>query len=383
LAKDVDDRYQHCSEFGEALLAFMYSTGNSYSRKDLAAFMKATFAEDYEKEKTRLSEYSEVKAPEGMLAAIDMGFGVGAVPAVAAAAQSPSAVTAVPTMMPISQSPNTQTAGTSPGLPPIVRPMPPTLAPVSAPPGNRPPSLTSMPRLTAVAPMLTSGKEEHESTVLADASGNNPFDEPATNPGNARQDPTRAFNIRNGAGAGEIATDPGRPAMTRPAPPVMAPPEPRKITRGLPAVPPPPPTTSDTSPTLSAVNYQTANTLMPVTNPEHYAQPAPPASNTRLIIALAAIVALLIVGVVGVVLLKPPASGLVMINVPDAVATSATVSINGKALTEKEWPQIISVPVGKVTVMVKAPGYEALVETLEVREGNEPAQLKQELKKKP
>ncbi|MFZ5438800.1 MAG: protein kinase domain-containing protein [Myxococcota bacterium] len=378
LAKDVDDRYQHCSELGEALLAFMYSTGNTFSRKDLSAFMRATFAEDFEKEKARLAEYAEIKAPEGMLAAIDMGFGVGAVPSVGGAAQSPSAVTAVPTQMPISNAPSTQTAGTAPGLPPIVRPVPPTLAPASSP--SRPPSLTSMPRLTAVAPMLTSGKEEHESTVLADAAGGSPFDDPATNPG---QDSTRAFNIRNRPtdpiGGGEIATDPGRPAMVRPAaPPVVEPP--RKVTRGIPAVPPPPlAPPSDTSPTLAAVHQQTSNTLAAV-GPG--AAPAP-ASNTKLIIALAAIVALLVVGVVGVVALKPPATGLLMITVPDTVAATATVNVNGKPLTEKEWPQIIPVPVGKATVMIKAPGYEALVETVEIREGNEPAQLKQDLKKKP
>lgn len=389
LAKDVDDRYQHATELGEDLRSFMYSTGNAFARKDLAAFMKATFAEDYEKEKARISEYSEVKAPEGMLAAAEMGFGVGSVPQMGGQAQSPSAVTSVPTMMPINSSPsNTQTAGTSPGLPPIVRPVPPTLAPQAA--GvKRPPSLTSMPRLTAVAPMLTNGKEEHESTVLADSGGHNLFDEPATNPGNQRPDPTRALNILNRTGepSPDIATDPGRPALARPevpGPPVMSPAEPRRNTRGMQAAPPPPPvmSPSDTSPTLSAVQYSQTNQSMA-------AVPVAPAqSNTKLIIALAAIVALLIVGVVGVMVLKPAATGLVMINVPEAVANTATLSINGKPVTDeqgnpiKEWPQIRTVPVGKAFVMLKAPGYETLAETLDIREGNEPAQLKGELKKK-
>ena len=53
LAKDVDDRYQHATELAEDLRSFMYSTGNQFARKDLAAFMKATFAEDYEKEAAR------------------------------------------------------------------------------------------------------------------------------------------------------------------------------------------------------------------------------------------------------------------------------------------------------------------------------------------
>ena len=365
----------------------MYSTGNAFARKDLAAFMKATFAEDYDKERARIVEYAEVKAPEGMLAAAEMGFGVGAVPQMGGVAQSPSAVTSVPTMMPISSQPGNASTniGTSPGLPPMVRPMPPTLAPAaSTPPVVRSPSLTSMPRLTAVAPMLTNGKEEHESTMMADGMGGSPFDEPATNPGNSQP---RNLNIRNRAPepppVSDVATDPGRPAM--PGPPVMQPAEPRRVTRNMPPAPPPPMISSDTSPTLSAVNYQSQVSLQHV-------PPPPPAGvsagNTKLIIALAANVALL-VGVVGVVLLKPSATGLLMVNVPDAVSTTATLNINGKAVTDetgnpiKEWPQIRSLPVGKVTVMLKAPGYETLVETVEVREGNEPVQLKGELKKKP
>jgi hypothetical protein len=400
LAKDVDDRYQHASELGEDLRGFMYSTGNAFTRKDLAAFMKATFAEDFEKEKNRLQEYVEIKAPEGMMAAIEMGFGVGNVPAMGGAAQSPSAVTAVPTQMPINAVQGGSTAGTSPGLPPMVRPVPPTLAPAAGPgargaaPAGRPPSLTSMPRLTAVAPMLTNGKEEHESTVLADgAGGSNPFDEPATNPGQLAA--PRGLNIRNRgalpAESQEFATDPGRPAV--PPPPMLSanPGEGRKITRGGLAAAPPQWSPSDTSPTLSAVGAQSG------TNPSYQGLPQADGAagnpNTKLIIALAAIVAVLIIGVVAVVLLKPPATGLVMITVPDGAAATATLSINGEDVpvpttkdengkAVKEWPLIRAVPVGKITVALRAPGYDPVIETVEVREGGEPAQLKKELKKK-
>ncbi|MDP2273056.1 MAG: protein kinase [Archangium sp.] len=381
LAKDVDDRYQHATELGEDLRAFMYSTGTPFTRKDLAAFMKATFAEDYEKERARITEYAEVKAPEGMLAAAEMGFGVGNVPQMGGAAQSPSAVTSVPTQMPISSAPGAA-GSTSPGLPPMVRPVPPTLSGANVP-VTRPPSLTSMPRLTAVAPMLTNGKEEHEATMMADGMGG-AFDEPATNPGQqtVRPDATRALNIRNRpAVVSEVATDPGRPVMP---PPVMHE-QPRRQTRNLPPAPPPPPPppvmTSESSPTLAAVSQQTL---------QHVPQaPAPAApGNTRLIIALAAIVAFLIVGIVAVMVLKPAATGLLMITVPDAVATTATLNIDSKAITDdqgnpiKEWPQMRALPVGKHTVMLKAPGYEPLVEIIDVREGNEPTQLKGELKKK-
>ena len=53
-----------------------------------------------------------------------------------------------------------------------------------------------------------------------------------------------------------------------------------------------------------------------------------------------------------------------------------------KGRTIKEFPFIKAVPIGKATVMLKAAGYEPVVETVEVREGGEPAQLKKELKKK-
>ena len=374
LAKDVDDRYQHATELGEDLRAFMYSTGTPFARKDLAAFMKATFAEDYDKERARITEYAEVKAPEGMLAAAEMGFGVGPVPQMGGAAQSPSSVTSVPTQMPISSSPG---AGTSPGLPPMVRPGPPTLQAAGSPPAvaARSPSLTSMPRLTAVAPMLTNGKEEHEATMMSDGMGGSPFDEPATTP--SAQGMRGGPNLRNRAGpvVSEVATDPGRPAL---APPVMHQAEPRRNTRNLPPVPQPPVLTSESSPTLSGVGYQSQRGM----------QTVQPPANTRLIIALAAIVALLIVGVVGVVLLKPAATGLLMISVPDAVAATATLNIDGKPVLDdqgspiREWPQMRAVPVGKHMVMLKAPGYETLTELVEVREGNEPAQLKSELKKK-
>ncbi|PZR04948.1 MAG: protein kinase [Archangium gephyra] len=384
LAKDVDDRYQHASELGEDLRAFMYSTGNAFARKDLAAFMKATFAEDYEKEKARISEYVEVKAPEGMLAAIEMGYGVGTVPAPNAGAPNASAVTAVPTSVPISPQPG--------GLPPTVRPMPPTLTPSAGAPVTRPPSLTSMPRLTAVAPMLTNGKEEHESTVLADGIGGGPpFDDPATNPGGGpqqRPDPTRAINIRNRPGgnfAEELATDPGRPAVPAPVirqPPVVTSVPERRPTRNVAPIPP----AADTAPTLAGVSSQRVAPAVAQTNADLPTQ-APAPNNMKLIVVLVGIIAVLIIAVAAVWAFKPAANGLLMITVPDG-AKNVTVNINGKDVVDDngqpftDWPQIRPVPVGKVTVLIKAPGYEPLTQTIDVKEGNEPTQLTKELKKK-
>ncbi len=374
LAKDVDDRYQRCSDLGEALIAFMYSTGNTFARKDLAAFMKATFAEDFEKEKVRLAEYVEIKAPEGMLAAIEMGFGVGAVPQPGQGASGASSVTNIPTSVPINQAP--------PGSTPSGIRAPPTLAPVASAP-SRPPSLTSMPRLTAVAPMLTSGKEEHESTVLADAS--NPFDESGTNPSGEN------LNIRNRTGMNqELATDPGRPAVQQQVrqPPVMTPPPQRNPTRNVPVVTQQPygnGEVANSSPTLAMVPPKVQAQKVAASQTVADAQPVSGGflqENLKLLIGAGALVVVLIIGLVAVFALKPASTGLLMVSVPDAAMKTAKLNINGKVVEVTEWPYIDQVPVGKATVKLSADGFETVVEVVDVKEGNAPSQLTHELKRK-
>jgi hypothetical protein len=278
--------------------------------------------------------------------------------------------------------------------------------------------MPSIPRLTAVAPMLTNGKEEHNATVLVD--GGAPFDD-ATNPGQA-PDPTRALDVR-GMGQ-EVATDPGRPAIPRtatagampaanndwnqpptlaaqpqqqgmrPGPPVLMPnDQPRRQTRtGNPAAPPnwgP----SETAPTLSPVGQsgylpasQQSVQSMQAAQSAAMLPAVPAQNNTRLIIALAGIVALLLVGVVAAVLLRPTPTGLLIINIPEDVQGKVMVQINGEAVTEKdgtplkEWPAVRPVKVGRATVRLTAPGYEPLLEIVTVKE-QEPVELSKEMKK--
>jgi hypothetical protein len=262
-----------------------------------------------------------------------------------------------------------------------------------------------MPRLTAVAPMLTNEKEEHQATMLVD--GGAPFDD-ATNPGD--KPAARNLNVRNPPGheRPEVPTDPGRPPVARP-PGFSARPGPPVATQNVPArrlsgaVPPVMMETSGTSPTLSSVPNDTSPTLAPVAPGAYGSRMAPvnvvegtapslPAlqpvgGNRNLIIGLAIAAAVLLVGIVAVVALKPPPKGLVMIVVPDDAAGKARLNINGEDLTEpdgsplKTWPQMRQVPVGKATVMITAPGYEPFVETLEVT-GDDPAQLSKPFKKK-
>ncbi|MBL8934356.1 MAG: PEGA domain-containing protein, partial [Archangium sp.] len=414
LAKDVDERYSYGSELGDDLRKFLYTSGYSFGRKDLAAFMKATFAEDVDKERARLQEYNDIKPPEGMLAAAEMGFGVGHVPSNPGMAVNASAVTAMPTMAPPSVAP----AQSQMGLPQIVRPMPPTLAPQVSPTTVPMPARSpSLPRLTAAQAVHTVGKEEHEATVLADG-----LSDDATNPG---QDSTKAIDVRNRPEVSDPATDPGRPVlqrggmvpnmagpdamtqmgqgMSRPGPPVLMndglpPNAARRPTNGsqplpprmaapmmvegtgvsspsLPALQP----TGDTSPQLAAYNPSPSSAQLPQVG----------GSSNKTAFAILGAGVLVVATLIGLaVAFRPGPKGLLIIDVPSGASGAIRVSIDGKDLTEgdgspiKDWPQVREVPAGKHMVMLKIPGYETLTETVTVVEGNEPSGLKGSPKKK-
>jgi serine/threonine protein kinase len=63
LAKDVEDRYQNAIDLHDELQAFVYTAGEFYSRKDLASWMKGTFAREIEEETAKLESYRQVQAP--------------------------------------------------------------------------------------------------------------------------------------------------------------------------------------------------------------------------------------------------------------------------------------------------------------------------------
>jgi hypothetical protein len=345
LAKDVEDRYQYANDLAEDLRSFMYSTGNPFSRKDLSAFMKATFAEDFEAERNRLQGYAEIQAPEGMLVSAELGYGVGALPAAGAFGPSGSAVTSIPTHAPVHLAPLLQFTPASNGLPPIARPLPPSLSPPAGP-GVAAVPLSNLPRLTAAAPLLSN--DERQATVMS-----SPF-----------PDDTRPAPYRPGP---ELSPD---PVEAGPAGGWGTPQEPVPTPR--------------TSPAASAPRRPPLRLEAPVPASQPVAaspgSALEPPRNTSLYIVLAGIVALLIIGVVMVVVLKPPATGILVIDVPTEARGSAQVSINGQPVPNAEWPMVRQVKVGKAVVLLSAPGYESVVETVEVKD-SEPAALQKELKK--
>src|SRR6187551_2273286 len=63
LARDPDDRYANAIDLHDDLQSFLYSVGEFFSRKDLAAWMKKTFAMEIEEDNAKLEEYRQVAPP--------------------------------------------------------------------------------------------------------------------------------------------------------------------------------------------------------------------------------------------------------------------------------------------------------------------------------
>ncbi|MBC8132023.1 MAG: serine/threonine protein kinase, partial [Deltaproteobacteria bacterium] len=63
LAKDPEDRYQNAIDLHDDLQAFLYTKGELYSRKDLAAWMKKMFPAEIEEENTKAEQFRQIVAP--------------------------------------------------------------------------------------------------------------------------------------------------------------------------------------------------------------------------------------------------------------------------------------------------------------------------------
>ena len=63
LARDPEDRYSNAIDLHDDLQSFLYSVGEFYSRKDLAAWMKKTFAMEIEEDNAKLEQYRQIAAP--------------------------------------------------------------------------------------------------------------------------------------------------------------------------------------------------------------------------------------------------------------------------------------------------------------------------------
>ncbi len=331
LAKDVNARYQYASELGDDLQRFLITSDSIFSRKDLMQYMKSTFAEEVDREKVRLAEYAEVKAPEGLLAAMDALHGT----------------TSGPISPPVSVA-SVGSVGSGGAV--VVRP---AAAPI--------------PKLTVTAPQLEVHAEDG-ATLLVDG---NVFLQHGGPPALAKRAPP---------GLPEPVTD---PALEAPLQPLLtaAPPEPPsrplsaehtfippRPTHETPAVGPPPlPVSEAPEAAPPAADESSAGQAVPALFAEAKRDP----SRRRFWAPGAAVVAA--AGLLVFLAVREPPQGMLQLELsPPEVHAHARVNINGNDVgTPSSWPFLHRVPAGTVVVMVTADGFKPSVEKVTVARGSE------------
>ena len=108
----------------------------------------------------------------------------------------------------------------------------------------------------------------------------------------------------------------------------------------------------------------------------------------KLFAVIGASVAGLLLVVAAIFLLKGSPQGLLYVEIPTDAGAGVRVNLNGKEYLDdgnaalKPGPHLIPVNAGRASVMVVVDGYETLLETVEVKEGNEYTRLISKLTKK-
>ncbi len=336
LAKDPANRFNSAGELADELQRFVVTPENVFGRKDMAQFMRSAFAEDYEKEKQRLREYAEVTSMPPRSSSL---------PAEGDTPGSANGEGTVAMIAPWSSAPSLEGESGPRGLP----------------------------QMTATGPLLGgSGSDDNRTHVLEDH-------EALTRPTAPLAPPplTLAASVRLGlnetpfddeATATQGPLPEGRPsisAVLKPAPPMVSPPTSVGTATAL-VIP-----GSRTMPLEGPVAYDT----------DTFSLPAVLKQNPSL--WLSALGGLLAAVLLGLWLFGGPPAGLLLVDLPLEAAKNVRININGEELKVAAWPLLRKEPAGKVTVMVVADGYETLLETVDVKPGNEYTQLKSKLVKKP
>ncbi|HVY40483.1 MAG TPA: serine/threonine-protein kinase, partial [Polyangia bacterium] len=78
LARDPEDRYSNAIDLHDDLQSFLYSVGEFYSRKDLSAWMKKTFAMEIEEDNAKLEQYRQIAPPVAASSEVSRRAAVGA-----------------------------------------------------------------------------------------------------------------------------------------------------------------------------------------------------------------------------------------------------------------------------------------------------------------
>jgi eukaryotic-like serine/threonine-protein kinase len=78
LARDPEDRYSNAIDLHDDLQSFLYSIGEFYSRKDLAGWMKKTFAAEIEEDSAKIEQYRQIAPPVAASSEVSRRAAVGA-----------------------------------------------------------------------------------------------------------------------------------------------------------------------------------------------------------------------------------------------------------------------------------------------------------------
>ncbi|HEY8211429.1 MAG TPA: protein kinase [Myxococcaceae bacterium] len=376
LARDVDTRYQYANELADDLQRFLITSDSIFSRKDLMQYMKSTFAEEVEREKMRLQDYAEIKPPEGIAAAADMGFG--AAPALAATPPRPSNPGAPPGRAPTpgaAMSAAAAAKAVTEQAVPVVRPAE-TLPPI------RRTSMPGIPKLTAAAPVSLQEPDTDSShaTQIAEGPGYETKQEKDkaakererrerlmkthedSGPGSfaAEPEPATVPGHRKGAGAHVVGapvpapSENGADARAKWEPPNMAPPR----LRGDPL-----PEDELDSPTGS----------------EHMLG----SGRARVVGLVGGGLALASIAAVALVVLWPTPEGFVLVEATP-IPPKARVQISDidlGTLEAKQWPVLQKMKAGPAVVLVTVEGYQNFVQPIEVLKGATPTKVTVALKR--
>jgi eukaryotic-like serine/threonine-protein kinase len=424
LAKETSDRYQHADELAADLRSFMVAEGHAnFCQADLSAFMHRAFAEEFEREQSRLAECKDLQAPESVLAASPAVEVLAAPDSLENTAVGENAGTTGPasTDRSFSGVGSNATAADVPHVEPV--------AAKQTAQGflKSSPSSPASPNLEPSQPSLTASQWQAEEATVFDMAllgdvrpPREPPVAPAITPPAAG--PAMAIPAPR---ASALSTMPKRlrSLETAPSPPVLhrAASEPRlndsdstpipgeiqRIAERVRLMNPDTPQqlplvslakTIITSPHKSARNKSIADEASEPAaeashpdreEPSHQAPALEERASSRWPMVLALMTLLLLVLAAGAFVVSRPApKGLLVVEIPEDLSGQATLNVNGINITDSngklltDWPHIEPVPAGTVTVKLAAPGYETLIETLTVPEGNEPTSLTKPFKKK-
>ncbi|AKQ64304.1 serine/threonine protein kinase [Myxococcus hansupus] len=400
LAKDVDERYQYASELGDDLQRFLITSDTIFSRKDLAQYMKSTFAEDVEREKQRLLDYADIKPPEGMRAALEAAsFNSPIQPA-------PPPPAAVPVVQPVAPQP--RMTGSMPAVPPGgVR---------------RSPTLAALPKLTAATAAPPPDDDEGGATQLV--SSDHEFadtPEPTTQPGAAvgravtpLETPAPHLGDEDGPVSGRTAVIPppaplspsNPPRLSHANIPVVRPSTTVPTLAPLEALPPPPPSAGPTPRTSRGGGLPRMTRDVPVVS-DPPPRPAPPVApvapayeddededdsqerptggmaavvpkdpkKKKLIMGAAGVAAVLVLVLLGWAF-SGPGVGYVLVDlqsIPAEVRNRVQVRLDTQLVPLEGGSATLlrEVPAGKVMVVVSAEGYNTFTKTVEVSAGKD------------